>query len=278
MAGAVVHPRREEQLQAELQGTASILSPTIFLSKTIAMLTPLASGPILEEGYNVSPMMNTKAIVNLNTEPISWPRGGLKFVFGDIVFEAKKDKKHTDEVDYAVYLSVTSREYAKFLDKAAHIKHELPSCPRVRRIANSSESAALGMRSLWVLRPDWTESKIDSTQKIDWGDYVPGERIPRLGYNIFPENSFARFIYDCVMTLGSSDGLLQAHLKNGFINVNLGSFDLFYGFIFACHKAGKTTEECFELLPLSGARNQYPDNFDVDKIAFRDVQELYKLN
>jgi hypothetical protein len=222
-------------------------------------------------------MMNTMAINHLNTEPISWTRGGLKFVFEDIVLEAKKDKKYTDDVDYAVNLSVTSREYAEFLDKAAHIKHELSSCPRLRRIANSSENAALGMSRVLVLRPDWAESKIDSTQKIDWGSYVPGERIPRLGYNIFPEKSFALFILDCVTTLGFSDGLLQAHMKNGFINVNMGSFDFFYGFIFACHKAGKTTVGCFELLPLSGVRNQYPENFEIDKITLEDVQKLYKL-
>lgn len=193
------------------------------------------------------------------------------------MLEAKKDKKYSDDVDYAVNLSVTSREYAKFLDKAAHIKYEFPSCPRLRRIADSSENAALGMSRVLVLRLDWAESKIDSTQKIDWGHYVSGERMPRLGYNIFPEKSFALFIIDCVTTLGFSDGLLQAHMKNGFINVNMGSFDFLYGLIFACHKAGKTTEECFELLPLSGVRSQYPDNFDVDKIAFGDVQKLYKL-
>lgn len=225
---------------------------------------------------NVSPMVNTKAINNLSTEPITWTRGGFKFVFGEIVFEVKRDKKHTDEVDYAVDLSVTSREYAKFLDKAAHIKHELPSCPRIRRIANSSENAALGISRELVLRPDWTESKIDSTQKIDWGRYVSGERMPRLGYNILPEKSFALFIFDCVTTLGLSDGLLQAHMERGFIDVNLGSFDFFYGYIFACHKAGKTAEECFELLPSSGVRNQYPENFKVDAVTLLDVHKLYK--
>lgn len=221
--------------------------------------------------------MNSKALNLLTIEPIRWPRGGFEFVFGDIVLEATRDKKHVDEVDYAVYVTLTSRKYAKFLDLSAGIRHELHSCPRVRRKANSSDTAALGMCSLAVLRPDWAGSTMDSYKKVDWEPYVPGERIPRLGYNIFPENTFARFIVDCVTTLELDDGLLQAHMQNGFISVNMGSFDFFYGFIFACHAARRTAEECFDLLPSSGVRFQYPESFNANMITLLDVQRLYGL-
>lgn len=222
-------------------------------------------------------MSNSRLINVLKVRPISWPKGGLKFDFGDIQFDVRKDKRYIDDIDYAVNLAVTSKEYAKCLNKALCIKDELPSCPRIRRVANSSDVAILGLIQLTILKPEWEGKTLNATYRIDRGSYVAGNKMPRLGYSTWLEDSFSIFVLDCVSSLNANDGLLRAHMHNGVISVNMGSFDFFYGFVFACHKAGKTVKDCFGLLPNSGIQHQYPiEIFDVRNVALSDIQKLYR--
>jgi hypothetical protein len=189
-----------------------------------------------------------------------------------VIFEVKK--RNVDKA-YDVNCSITSSDFAKFLDMAAS-KDRFTSCPRIRRVANSGD-ASLGACWLSVLKPNEFIAAEDSYRKVDSGGYVSGERMPRLGYNIIPESSFAQFIIDCLTTLTFEDGLLRAHMQNGFISANMGGVDFFYGFVFACYRARLSEKECLSLLPSSGVRGQYPETFNANMTTLSDIQALYKI-
>lgn len=219
-------------------------------------------------------MKNAKQLEVLNLSPVKWPKSGFLFTFGDVCFSIAKDRAHRDKETYAISLSLSGVKFAMFLDRATLIHSSTPSCPRLRRVAGSSDIAVFGQSWWMVLKPSWSEPVIEPA-RVDLQEYRAGSRLVRLGYNVLLEKNLARFVKEVVRNLEVVDGLLQGHMGEGFITLNFGAFDFFYGFVFASHKAGKTVEECLVLLPDSGVPQHYPESFDVTKVARSDIQMLY---
>jgi len=210
----------------------------------------------------------------LSSRPLIWPKGGFRFDSSDAWLKVERDPDYKHRETYAVQMGIYSAVYANFLDKVAALAREIPSCPRIARVPGSSSFAALG-HSWWVvLKPEYIHTEVDG---LDNELYRPGRRFVRVGYSVALEESLTIFIREVVGSLQDHAGLLAGFMADGYITQTLGAFDFFYGFVFSCHRAGKTAVECFELMPDTGITEMYSDEYDFGKIKKEDIKLLYEL-
>jgi hypothetical protein len=203
---------------------------------------------------------------------ITWPRGGLLFQIHDLRVEVNKQEEYEDA--YVVSFVLHSKDFAGFLDNCERIKNRLCSCPAVRHVAGSSGTEVLGVAHWEVMKPNWSGP---APGKVDPHPYERGSPLLRLGYSVILEKNLSFFLLESVRSLEAGDGLAMAHMPDGFISLDLGAFDVFYGFVFACYKAGKTAEDCHAILPNSGVKEMYPPDFDAGQVALADINALYDL-
>lgn len=240
-------------------------------------LTPLPVKRTREElARNIMETMTEKRNIEaLKVTPIKWPKGGFTFSFGDVFFKLEKDSGYKDKLTYAFSMVVYSKELALFLDAVAGVKSEIPTCPRLRRVAGTSGIGVFGQSWWVVLKPERNNLQED-TSEVDLQGYKPGSRLVNLGKSVLLEANVASFVLDAVSTLDDG-GILKAQMQDGFITLNVGGFDFFYGFVYACHKAGKSAKECHEMLPDSGVPIQYPETFNVAAVSINDIKVLYDI-
>lgn len=219
-------------------------------------------------------MTDKKNIEALKVTPIKWPKEGFTFSFGDVFFKLEKDSGYKDKLTYAFSMVVYSKELALFLDAVAGVKSEIPTCPRLRRVAGTSDIGVFG-QSWWAVLKTEQNNLQEEMSEVDLHGYKPGSRLVSLGKSVLLEANVVSFVLDAVSTLDENGGILKAQMQNGFITLNFGGFDFFYGFVYACHKAGKSAKECHEILPDSGVPNQYPETFNVAAVSINDIKVLY---
>lgn len=219
-------------------------------------------------------MTNVKQLLMLHSDPLKWPKNGFLFTFDDICLGLVKDRAYRDKATYAISISLTGKNFATFLDHVAFIHSTIPSCPRLRRVAGTSEIALFGQSWWMLLDPSWNDPLVEPA-RLDFHEYCSGSRLVYLGYNVIQENNLIRFVDDVMGSLEKREGLLRGHMKDGFVTLNFATFDFFYGFVFAAYRAGKKVEECMRLLPASGISKHYPETFDMGKVNLSDMRKLY---
>jgi hypothetical protein len=219
--------------------------------------------------------MTISGVEKLSKKPVFWPKNGLVFSFGDVCFKAEKIGKD-NKTTYEILLVVYSAIFATFLDAVAKVQIDIATCPRVRRVPGTSDIAVFGQSSWSVLKPGFV-GKVDETCKVDMQDYRSGMRLLRFGYDTLLEENLVRAMLEFIKVLDQKDGLLQVHMPEGFIAANCAGFEFFYGFVYACHRAGKTEKECYEILSRSGIPMQYPASFDIARVSQTDIKTIYNI-
>lgn len=271
-------PASAPQASAAAPSPGAPLETVALAEKTLAAFDRAGSGghAIRQEkpGTDFRAMTNQKEIDALNATPIKWPKGGFIFSFGDVFFKLKKESGYEDESTYAFSMFVYSKGFAVFLDAVADIRSEIPTCPRLRRVAGTSDIGVFG-QSWWDVLKTGANKLPEGT--VDLQSYKPGSILVSLGKSVLLEANLVTFVADAVSTLQEHGGLVKAQMQNGFITLNFGGFDFFYGFVYACHEAGKSAKECHELLPDSGVPTQYPETFDVANVSITDIKFLYDV-
>ena len=201
--------------------------------------------------------------------PLNWEPKSARRQYSGVWLEL--DREADEEVlgAYEVFIGIYSEEFGKFLKLIANAPPKDAEYPRVRQKPRKRVVGGFAQASLGVQQPG---KSLDPAFRLVDGPYNSNSKLVPLGYNTISEARLQSFLFWIDDALKSEAGLYKAHMKDGFINRDLGHFDIFWGFVFSAYRAGISAADCAPRIR-EAVQSHYVERI-VDPSA-NDIQILY---
>ncbi|MCV2869037.1 hypothetical protein OEW28_10405 [Defluviimonas sp. WL0002] len=203
--------------------------------------------------------------------PLKWKRASLRYRYRDAFLSLERANRSESLGAYYVLVRLQSERFERFLSAVKQSSEFVEKLPKVRHTLKSPGPATLGQASFGIHLPGYV---LDKSMILISEPYSERESLVPIGFDTLSEKRFCSFLAHVDDLLNSSDGLYRAHERNGFINCDLGHFDIFWSYIFAAALARLPVEECARRI-FSDVGAHYARPINAPDASF--VDSLYRI-